>query len=162
MIPTSLNRTRSQDRMTPQTPPRSPVAPHVAGARLVLLGLLAGCTASWAGEMQVGRYSIWPVTATRAQVAPLSAIVAVRFPRPVQTVEQAVQHLLDGSGYRLAGAPDSPAAIMLAQPLPKVHRSLGPLPLDQALQTLAGPVFQLVQDPLHRRIAFELCTQPDP
>lgn len=148
--------------MTPQTPPRSPVAPHVAGARLVLLGLLAGCTASWAGEMQVGRYSIWPVTATRAQVAPLSAIVAVRFPRPVQTVEQAVQHLLDGSGYRLAGAPDSPAAIMLAQPLPKVHRSLGPLPLDQALQTLAGPVFQLVQDPLHRRIAFELCTQPDP
>ena len=134
----------------------------MACARLLLLGLLAGCTASWAGEMQVGRYSVWPIAATRAQAAPLSVIVAVRFPGPVQTVEQAIQHLLDGSGYRLAGAPDSPAAIMLAQPLPEVHRSLGPLRLDQALQTLAGPVFQLVQDPLHRRIAFELCLQPDP
>ena len=162
MIPTSLNKTRSQDRMTPRTPARSPVAPHVACIRLLFLGLLAGCTVSLAGEMQVGRYSVWPVTATRAQVVPLSAMVAVRFPRPVQTVEQAVQHLLDGSGYRLAGASDSPAAIMLAQPLPEVHRSLGPLRLDQALQILAGPVFQLVQDPLHRRIAFELCTQPHP
>lgn len=162
MIPTSLNKTRSKDRMTPRTPPRSPVAPHVACTRLLLLGLLAGCTVSLAGEMQVGRYSVWPVTATQAQAAPLSAIVTVRFPRPVHTVEQAIQHLLDGSGYRLAGTPDSPAAIMLAQSLPEVHRSLGPLRLNQALQILAGPVFQLVQDPLHRRIAFELCTQPDP
>lgn len=148
--------------MTLRTPPRSPVSPHMACARLLLLGLLAGCTDSWAGEMQVGRYSVWPIAATRAQAEPLSVIVAVRLPGPVQTVEQAIQHLLDGSGYRLAGAPDSPAAIMLAQPLPEVHRSLGPLRLDPALQTLAGPVFQLVQDPLHRRITFELCMQPDP
>ena len=60
------------------------------------------------------------------------------------------------------GTPGSTSHILLAQPLPAVHRVLGPLRLDQALQILAGPVFKLVQDPLHRRIAFELCTQPNP
>ena len=134
---------------------------RLAGTAACLLAAMLFCTPLGAGEMQVGRYSTWAVAPTQAQGEPLSATVAVRFPKPVQTVGAAVQHLLDDSGYRLAGTPGTSSAVMLALPLPGVHRTLGPLRLDQALQILAGPIFQLVQDPLHRRIAFELCSAPD-
>lgn len=131
-----------------------------------IMGYLCAVTAPAApagtGEMQVGRYSLWQVAPTEGQAEPLAVMVAVRFPKPVQTVGDAVHHLLDDSGYRLAGTPGSASHLLLAQPLPGVHRALGPLRLDQALQTLAGPVFRLVQDPLHRRIAFELCMQANP
>ncbi|MXY14125.1 MAG: pili assembly chaperone [Proteobacteria bacterium] len=135
---------------------------RLAGTAGCLLATMLSCAPLSAGEMQVGRYSLWQVAPTEVQAEPLAAMVAVKFPKPVQTVGDAVQHLLDDSGYRLAGTPGSTSHILLAQPLPAVHRVLGPLRLDQALQVLAGPVFKLVQDPLHRRIAFELCTQPNP
>lgn len=135
---------------------------RLAGAAGCLLAGMLFCVPLSAGEMQVGRYSLWQVAPTEVQAEPLAIMVAVRFPKPVQTVGDAVQHLLDDSGYRLAGTPGSATHILLAQPLPGAHRALGPLRLDQALQTLAGPVFRLVQDPLHRRIAFELCTQANP
>ncbi len=47
---------------------------------------------------------------------------------------------------------------MFALPLPAVHRSLGPMTLRDALKTLAGPAFNLVQDPVHRLITFERCS----
>ena len=135
---------------------------RLAGPAGCLLAGMLFCLPLSADEMQAGRYSMWTLTPTKAQAEPLAVTVAVRFPEPVQTVGDAVQHLLDDSGYRLAGTPGSASHILLARPLPAVHRALGPLRLDQALQTLAGPVFQLVQDPLHRRVAFELCTQANP
>ena len=46
---------------------------------------------------------------------------------------------------------------LFALPLPEVHRQLGPMSLQQALETLAGPAFQLVEDPVHRLVAFERC-----
>ncbi len=138
--------------------PCSPSLICPAGIAACLLATLLSCTALGAGELQLGRYSIAAMAPLPAQAEPLSATVEVRFPMPVRTVGDAVQHLLDDSGYRLAGTPGSAAHILLAQPLPGVHRVLGPLRLDQALQTLAGPIFELVQDPLHRRIAFEPCT----
>ena len=139
-----------------------PVINRLARTAGCLLTAMLLCAPLSADEMQVGRYSLWQVAPTEGQAEPLAVMVAVRFPKPVQTVGDAVQHLLDDSGYRLAGTPGSASHILLAQPLPAVHRALGPLRLDQALQTLAGPVFKLVQDPLHRRIAFELCTQANP
>ena len=60
-----------------------------------------------AAEMQVGRYSVLRTLPTAEQLDPLAARVTVRFPESVQTIGQAVQHLLRDSGYRLA---DSSAA----------------------------------------------------
>ncbi len=137
-------------------------------------------------EMQVGRYSVLPARPTVEQADLLSAVVTVRFQEPVRTVGEAVHHLLQDSGYRLAehhgasltvllGLPLSPGpvhrapprtphgaslTVLLGLPLPGVHRNLGPLTLRQALETLAGPVFRLVQDPVHRLVSFELCTPP--
>ena len=112
-----------------------------------------------ANDVQVGRYSLLAAAPTESQTKLLATTVAVRLPGRIQTVGEAVQYLLQRSGYRLA-APESigPDTVALfALPLPAVHRSLGPITLRDALETLAGPVFNLVQDPVHRLITFERC-----
>ena len=115
-----------------------------------------------ANDIQVGRYSLLVATPTEAQAELLATTITVRFPARIQTVGEAVRYLLQRSGYRLATAesigPDTVA--LFALPLPAVHRSLGPMTLRRALEMLAGPTFSLVQDPVHRLIAFKGCT-PD-
>jgi len=109
--------------------------------------------------VQVGRYSLLSATPTEAQTDLMGTTVTVQFPERIQSVGEAVRYLLQRSGYRLATAEalDPEAMALLSLPLPAVHRNLGPLTLQQALQTLAGPTFRLVQDPVHRLIAFERC-----
>ena len=115
-----------------------------------------------ANDLQVGRYSLFAATPTQAQAELLATTMTVRFPNRIQTVGEAVRYLLQRSGYRLADpeliGPDTVA--LFALPLPAVHRSLGPMTLRDALETLAGPAFHLVQDPVHRLITFERCA-PD-
>ncbi len=113
-----------------------------------------------AKDIQVGRYSLFSATPTEAQADLLATTMTVRFPGRIQSVGEAVRYLLQRSGYRLAAAesiaPDTLA--LFALPLPAVHRSLGPMTLRDALETLAGPAFHLVQDPVHRLVSFERCT----
>jgi conjugative transfer region protein (TIGR03748 family) len=131
---------------------------------LALSMVLAGTgvtvrSTAYASDLQVGRYSLLSAEPTEGQTDLLATTVTVHFPAQIQTVGEAVGHLLQRSGYRLADtealAPETMG--LLALPLPTVHRQLGPMPLRRALETLAGPTFQLVQDPLHRLIAFEPC-----
>jgi len=112
-----------------------------------------------AKDMQVGRYSLSAATPTEAQANLLAATMTVKFPKQIQTVGEAVRHLLQSSGYRLTAAEliGSDTEGLLALPLPVVHQNLGPMTLRDALETLAGPAFHLVQDPVHRLISFERC-----
>ena len=112
-----------------------------------------------ANDIQVGRYSLFAATPTEEQADPLQATITVQFPDSVRTVDKAVRHLLQQSGYRLAEpeATGPESAYLMALALPAVQRSLGPMTLRQALDTLAGPAFRLVEDPVHRLIAFERC-----
>jgi type IV pili sensor histidine kinase/response regulator len=112
-----------------------------------------------ARDVQVGRYASLLAAPTEAQTYLLSKMVTVKLPSRVKTVGGAVQHLLRGSGYQLAAASAAdPARFdLLSFPLPAAHRSLGPMSLHEALETLGGPAFRLVEDPLHRLISFERC-----
>ena len=114
-----------------------------------------------AKDLQVGRYSLFAATPTQAQAELLATTMTVRFPNRIQGVGEAVRYLLQRSGYRLANSeaigPDT--AALFALPLPAVHRSLGPMMLRDALETLAGPAFHLVQDPVHRLVTFERCME---
>lgn len=111
------------------------------------------------GEIQIGRYSLQSTAPTQAQAELLAAMTTIRFAEDIRTLGEAVQYLLQGSGYRLTrpAATDPPTQALFALPLPTVHRHLGPMPIRQALQTLAGPAFRLIQDPVHRLVSFELC-----
>ena len=112
-----------------------------------------------ANDIQVGRYSLFAATPTEEQADPLQATITVQFPDSVRTVGKAVRHLLQQSGYRLAEpeATGSASAYLMALALPAVQRSLGPMPLKRALETLAGPALRLVEDPVHRLVTFERC-----
>ena len=130
---------------------------------LVAVGLLSS-GATLARDVQVGRYASLIAAPTEAQTNLLSKMVTVKFPSRVKTVGAAIRHLLRGSGYRLAGesAADPARLDLLNFPLPTAHRSLGPMPLQDALETLGGPAFRLVEDPLHRLVSFERCSPRKP
>ena len=139
---------------------RSAMRPVLA-LSMVLSGIAVTTSSNaYASDLQVGRYSLLSAEPTEAQTDLLGTTVTVYFPAQIQTVGEAVGYLLKRSGYRLAEtealAPE--AKDLLALPLPSVHRQLGPMPLRRALETLAGPTFHLVQDPVHRLIAFERCS----
>ncbi|MBW9259218.1 MAG: hypothetical protein K1562_16520 [Candidatus Thiodiazotropha sp. (ex. Lucinisca nassula)] len=112
-----------------------------------------------ASDIQTGRYSMYSAAPTQAQSELLEATVTVQLPARIQTIGETVRYLLQRSGYRLvtteSTAPETLA--LFALPLPAVHRHLGPMTLRDALETLAGPAFHLVQDPVHRLITFARC-----
>ncbi len=96
-----------------------------------------------------------------SQQNPLQQQVALQFPETVKNTEQAIAYLLVGSGFTLSDKAqwDESLKALMQTPLAVTQQTLGPLPLQQALLTLAGPAFQLLVDPVHRKIAFRL--RPD-
>lgn len=138
--------------------PGLPLRYRQLGSALAVLALVSSSVAS-AAELQVGRYATVPASPTQEQVQLLSAIVNMAFPASVVTVGQAVRYLLQPSGYRLSpqGASEPVRETLLNLPLPEPHRGLGAMPLKTALETLAGPAFRLVEDPVHRLVSFERC-----
>ena len=128
---------------------------------VVLVGISVTTSSNaYATDVQVGRYSLVSAEPSEAQSDLLATTVTVQFPARIQTVGEALEYLLQRSGYRLADAPARAPEMreFLALQLPAVHQQLGPMALRLALSTLAGPTFQLVEDPRHRRVAFEPCT----
>jgi len=106
----------------------------------------------------VGRYMSVENKPDTAQVDLLSQTIQVRFPQDVQTIGQAMDYLLRFSGYKLMPEDLQHQALKstLHKPLPIVDRQFGPMPLKDALSTLAGPAFTLVEDPLNREVDFKL------
>ena len=137
-------------------PPATAIAICIAG-----LCTLASLNIQ-ADQAQVGRYSVIAAVPTKAQTDLLATTLTIRFPERIQTLGEAVRYLLQRSGYRLAKIESiGPETVTLfTLPLPAVHRRLGPVTLRDALKTLAGPAFNLVQDPIHRLITLERCS-PD-
>ncbi len=127
---------------------------------LMLLGTLMSYTALSSGldPVRVGRYSALVPGPSPEQADPFALAIHTGFPYTVQTVGHALKHVLARSGYRLASLYASCPSVptLLGWPLPAVHRTLGPMRLDEALGTLAGPAHYLVVDPVHRLVSFEL------
>jgi len=73
------------------------------------------------------------------------------------TVYEALQTILQGTGYRLAGdAAADPALYRLyQQPYPAHYRQLGPAPLGEVLTQLGGSAWFVVVDPVNRLLSFE-------
>tara|TARA_R110002167_G_scaffold204404_11_gene408586 strand:+ start:4493 stop:4960 length:468 start_codon:yes stop_codon:yes gene_type:complete len=108
--------------------------------------------------MVTGRYTSVKNIAPMDQLNPLKVVIKTKLPQSIQTVRQAVGFLLVRSGYSLAddAVLSEEAVTLLDLPLPQIHRQLGPITLDKALQTLSGQAFVLVVDPVHRKVGYEL------
>ena len=124
----------------------------------LLLILAVGQAHAASGDVPVGRYSVVAPVPRTDQSDPLETIVRLTFPPYVKDVGAAVDYLLARSGYRLADAMAAGEAqlILLRRPLPESQRTLGPMPLRRALETLGGEAFWLIEDPVHRLVAFDV------
>jgi len=109
-------------------------------------------------SVQVGRYTSINPVASSQQTNILSVVVTIPFNKNVETVGDAVSHLLLRSGYQLAAlkSSDPMLPILLNSALPEIHRKLGPITIENALRVLAGNAWDLVIDPVHRMVSFEL------
>ena len=127
---------------------------------VICAALLCAETALANGQdvVRVDRYSLLQAKPTLDQQDLLSVIINIDVPAHVMTVGEALNHLLQRSGFSLASINSSDPAlpILLNQSLPMVHRHLGPISLRDALLTLAGPAWQLVEDPVNRMVSFQL------
>jgi conjugative transfer region protein (TIGR03748 family) len=109
-------------------------------------------------RIHTGRYTETAIIASAAQREPLRAIVTITFPPTIKTVGEALRYLLKNSGYRLVQDSSNFSAVMNL-PLPEVHRKLGPIPVTTFLNVLAGQAYELVVDPVHRLVSFDLKTE---
>ena len=97
--------------------------------------------------------------ATPAQVNPLVAIAQFKCQPQVETIGDAILQVLQNTSYALV--PDKQLSQLaqetLKKPLPITVRTLGPLPIKEAVLVLMGKeVFDLVVDPTHRLINFKI------
>ena len=125
----------------------------------LILSIATFCNASAKeAAVPVGRYMTVSNKPLPAQRDLLSQIIQIRFPQQVQSIGEAVNHVLRYSGYSMVVEDRRSAAlkILLQKSLPLVDRELGPISLKDALITLVGPAFTLVDDPLNREIDFKL------
>lgn len=108
---------------------------------------------------QTGRYSVLAAQPTAGQRNLLSVTRAIIIPGDIKSVGEAFHWMLRDSGYRLAADAvlSEEAKAMLELPLPAAHRRFEPMPLLTVMGLMIGPAFHLIQDPVHRLIAFERC-----
>lgn len=123
-----------------------------------LMTVSQGVMAERQDVVHVDRYTMYQAKPTSAQKDLLAVMININMPDHVDTVGDTFQHLLERSGYSLASieASDPALPILLSKPLPIVHRHLGPMSLRSALSTLAGPAWQLIEDPVNRMVSFQL------
>ena len=122
----------------------------------VISSMLLASTATCGEDIILNRYSTQNLTAEPQQADPLSVVIEVNFPTSVATVGNAIDYLLLQSGYRYLYEDNIEIRNLLSLPLPRVHRSLGPVPLRTALETLAGSPWNLIENEMDRTVKFEL------
>ncbi|EFV1820257.1 response regulator [Salmonella enterica] len=139
---------------------------------VITLLMLGGCTAplqpvatapksATPPAPEVVRYDRYLLINTRpdeAQRNPLHQIVNINLPLNLKlTVGDAFAWLLKQSGYSLC-VDDHPTQFLAGKPLPLSQYRLGPMRLEEALKTLAGPGWPMQTDVLNREVCFNLNT----
>lgn len=144
---------------------------HRIGA-LLALGLLAGCAfcphsrltteqgtsitedAPSTFMMQAARYTLIELRPDPGQQDLQQQIIDLTIPATAATtVGDAIRYVLRHSGYQLCEG-DPALAILWTLTLPAAHLQLGPLPLNQTLQLLAGSAWRLSVDEHTRQVCF--------
>ena len=119
--------------------------------------VLPGIGLAAEGPVPIARYAYLMPGSSHAQRHPLQVtLTQIRFPQEIATVGDALDHLLARSGYRLDEQRSSWAkTILMPQPLPEIHRDLGPIHLSEALGVLAGSAWRLKVNPLYRTLVIQ-------
>lgn len=112
----------------------------------------------YAQTVQTDRYTQVRLGPEPGQVAPLDEITRIVLSNKLRTVGEAIEEVLDGTGYRLRHIKDSYEkpidTILMSQPLPELHRRLGPMTVKDALDVLAGDAWHIKVNDLGRELWF--------
>lgn len=106
------------------------------------------------------RYTLIELRPEPGQADLQQQIIDLRIPAiTAPTVGDAMRYVLRHSGYQLCSG--EPALTSLwSLPLPAAHMQLGPLPLNQVLQLLAGSAWRLSLDERSRQVCFVAASLP--
>ncbi|WP_353980873.1 TcpQ domain-containing protein [Salinicola endophyticus] len=104
-----------------------------------------------------GRYTLVSARPRQGQRDLLQQSIEINIPAGVEAdVGTALRYVLDESGYTLFGAVTDAQRRLYSRPLPAAHHHLGPMPLSEALQLLAGEPWQLYVDRVGREVTYRL------
>lgn len=110
--------------------------------------------------MRGGRYALVTANATLQQRNLLEQTVNVSIPASMSpSVEDGLRYTLQHTGYSLCAPQGEPQQLLYSRPLPTAHFRLGPMPLREALQVLAGSAFEVQADPIARTICYQVRDQ---
>ncbi|UMO89921.1 PilL N-terminal domain-containing protein [Pectobacterium sp. PL64] len=105
--------------------------------------------------VRYGRYTLVELAPDAAQRNLLLQVIDVSIPEHSRaTVGDGLRHALKRSGYQLCETAQS-AIELYSLPLPVAHLHLGPMTLQEALLTLAGPFWALYVDNRTRQVCFK-------
>lgn len=106
--------------------------------------------------LRTGRYQLVSTRAPLGQRHLLEQTVDVRIPPSVSTtVGDGIRYTLQHTGYALCTPERDHQRWLFSRPLPAAHYRLGPMPLREALQVLAGDAWELEEDPVRRQVCYE-------
>lgn len=111
--------------------------------------------------LPVDRFSSVSLAPTQAERDPLAAVAQFKFGTQVKTVGQAINQVLQDTGFQLVPrqALSKTIRLVLQKLLPITQRELGPFTVRTALQTLIGPrVFDTKVNWVTRQVSF--CEKP--
>ena len=108
-------------------------------------------------RLQVDRYTGYKTNAALEEVNPLLVLTQINFPSAVKTVQEAIDHALQRSGYRVDWQQSSEAYNIFSRlDIPAVHKKLNLMTLKDAIATLTGEAWQLIVDSVNRKLIIQL------
>lgn len=125
---------------------------------IAFLSLSGTCYAQQSSDTyhQLNRFTKIKTDLNRVQSNPLLTIVKIKFPPSVKTVGDSIRYSLVESGYSLVPFDNmtEETKTLMNLPLPRIHRTISFVSLENLLKVLAGDVFTLLVDPVTRQISF--------
>lgn len=107
--------------------------------------------------VRYGRYTLVSTLPNADQRDLMAQIIDVSIPANMHpNVGDAMQYVLDRSGYSLCAMDTDQASNLYSRPLPSSQYKLGPMTLRNALQVLAGPAWQVRVDEVNREVCYVL------
>ena len=116
-----------------------------------------GAVAEKEPVVRYGRYTLVSTQPDAGQRDLMAQIIDVTIPANMHpNVRDAMQYVVDRSGYSLCPTGSGHVNILYTRPLPAAQYKLGPMTLRNTLQVLSGPAWQVKVDEVDRQVCFVL------
>ncbi|MNF67607.1 Toxin co-regulated pilus biosynthesis protein Q [compost metagenome] len=116
-----------------------------------------GAVAEKEPVVRYGRYTLVSTQPDAGQRDLMAQIIDVTIPANMHpNVRDAMQYVVERSGYSLCPTDSGHVNILYTRPLPAAQYKLGPMTLRNTLQVLSGPAWQVKVDEVNRQVCFVL------